>query len=93
MGAFDIQYKPRTSIKGQVLADFVVEFTPKRPRILQVKRGELWEPRENTWQVYVDGASNCQGARVGIILISPEEIRLEKSFKLGVPSIKQQGRV
>ena len=27
MGAFDIKYMPRTSVKGQVLADLVVEFT------------------------------------------------------------------
>ena len=27
LGAFDIKYMPRTSIKGQVLADLVVEFT------------------------------------------------------------------
>ena len=27
LGAFDIKYMPRTSIKGQVLADFVAEFT------------------------------------------------------------------
>ena len=27
LGAFDIRYMPRTSIKGQVLTDLVVEFT------------------------------------------------------------------
>lgn len=26
---FDIQYEPRTAIKGQALADFVAELTPK----------------------------------------------------------------
>ena len=28
LGAYDIRYQPRTSIKGQVLADFIAEFTP-----------------------------------------------------------------
>ena len=28
LSEFDIRYKPRTAIKGQVLADFIVEFTP-----------------------------------------------------------------
>ena len=27
LSEFDIRYKPRTSIKGQVLADFIMEFT------------------------------------------------------------------
>ena len=35
------------------------------------------------WQAYVDGSSNCQGAGVGIVRVSPEGIRVEKSFKLG----------
>ena len=28
---FDIRYKPKTAIKGQVLADFVMEFTSAEP--------------------------------------------------------------
>ena len=26
--SFDVRYKPQNAIKGQVLADFVAEFTP-----------------------------------------------------------------
>ena len=29
LGTFDIRYKPRSSVKGQVLADFVAEFSPR----------------------------------------------------------------
>jgi len=35
------------------------------------------------WQVYVDRASNAQGAGIGIVLISPEGVRLECSLRLG----------
>ena len=28
LSEFDIQYRPRTAIKGQVVADFIAEFTP-----------------------------------------------------------------
>uniref|UniRef100_A0A2N9HY76 Uncharacterized protein n=1 Tax=Fagus sylvatica TaxID=28930 RepID=A0A2N9HY76_FAGSY len=28
LGAYDVRYKPRTAIKGQVLADFITEFAP-----------------------------------------------------------------
>ena len=35
LGAFDIKYMPRTSVKGQVLADLAVEFTePKVDELL-----------------------------------------------------------
>ena len=29
LGQYDREFRPRTAIKGQVLADFVVEFTPE----------------------------------------------------------------
>ena len=29
LGSFDIRYRLRSSVKGQVLADFVAEFSPK----------------------------------------------------------------
>ena len=31
LSEFDIRYKPRTAIKGQILADFVMEFTIATP--------------------------------------------------------------
>ena len=37
LGAFDIKYMPRTSIKGQVLADLVAEFT--EPEIEELPSG------------------------------------------------------
>ena len=27
LSEFDIQYRPRTAIKGQIIADFIIEFT------------------------------------------------------------------
>ncbi|XP_074556255.1 uncharacterized protein LOC141812107 [Curcuma longa] len=68
---YDIQYQSRAAIKAQALADFLAE----------VPKNEL----EEEWKVYVDGSSNKQGSRVGVLLISPkgEEIRLaiRLSFK------------
>ena len=40
LGAFDIKYMPRTSVKGQVLADLVVEFT-ESPIEVEVKEHRL----------------------------------------------------
>ena len=35
-----------------------------------------------SWRVYVDGAANHRGSRVGLVLISPERIIIEKSLRL-----------
>ena len=78
LSEFDIRYKPKTTIKGQVLADFVMEFT-------------LAEPTKNAptptdipiWRLFVDWATNAQGSRAGLILTSPEGIDMEYAFRFG----------
>ena len=89
LGAFDIKYIPRTSIKGQVLADLVAEFT--KPLIEELKSAENTDEKLvgtisqyglPTWEVYVDGASNPKGLGIGLVLISPEKINVEKSLRL-----------
>ena len=34
------------------------------------------------WEVYVDGAANQRGSGVGLVLVSPEKITIEKSLRL-----------
>ncbi|XP_075665506.1 uncharacterized protein LOC142635191 [Castanea sativa] len=35
------------------------------------------------WKVHVDGAANQKGSGVGLVLVSPEGVTLEKSLRLG----------
>ena len=35
------------------------------------------------WEVYVDGAANQRGSGVGLVLVSPKKITIEKSLRLG----------
>ena len=35
------------------------------------------------WKVYVDGVANQRSSEVGLILVYPEQITIEKSLKLG----------
>ena len=72
---------PRTSVKGQVLADLVAEFTePPMEELKMAKNmdgklvGTISQHGPLPWEVYVDGASNQKGSRVGLVLISPEKI-------------------
>ena len=89
LGAFDIQYMPCTSVKGQVLANLVANFTesPLEDRMEKqdmdgksIGLVSLQEPL--SWKVYVDGASNHRRSGVGLVLISPERIIIEKSLRL-----------
>ena len=45
--------------------------------------GVISTPGGPVWKVYVDGAANQRGAGLGLVLISPEEVIIEKSLRLG----------
>ena len=78
LSEFDIRYRPKTAIKGQVLAGFVMEFASAEPaRDAQVAT-DL-----STWKLSVDGASNAQGSGAGLILTSPEGIDIEYALRFG----------
>ena len=57
LSEFDIRYKPKTAIKGQVLADFVMEFTSAEPAENPQTPTDL-----PIWRLSIDGATNAQGS-------------------------------
>ena len=65
LGAFDIKYMPRTSIKGQVLVNLVAKFA-ECPEEMNVEKHGMDEKSIGIisvqcftpWEVYVDGAAN-----------------------------------
>ena len=90
LGAFDIKYMPRTSVKGQILADLVAEFIePSLEEISPTQNmdgksvGTISLQEPPVWKVYVDGAANQMGSGVGLVLISFEKLIIEKSLRLG----------
>ena len=91
MGAFDIKYMPRTSIKGQILADLVAEFAEpsigqvlvNEQRVVEGKLvGVIFASKPPCWKVYIDDAVNQRGFEVGLVLISSKKTITEKSLKL-----------
>ena len=44
--------------------------------------GTISQYRLSTWEVYVDGASNQKGLGIGLVLMSPEKVVIEKSLRL-----------
>ena len=80
---------PRTSIKGQVLADLMAKFTePPIEELESVENmdeklvGMISQYRLPAWEIYVDGASNHKGSRIGLVLTSPEKVIIEKFLRL-----------
>ena len=45
--------------------------------------GTIFLQEPSFWKVYIEGATNQRGSGVGLVLISPEQITIEKSLRLG----------
>jgi hypothetical protein len=74
LGAHDIEFRPRTTIKTQALVDFVSEWieqqVPDNPEATEV------------WRMYFDGSLKLQGAGAGILFIAPGGEQLKYALQL-----------
>ena len=73
-------------MKGQVLSDFVAEFSLKN--VMEM----VCQVENRSWRVFVDGASSAMGADAEIVIITPEGIRLEHSFRLGFKASNNEAK-
>ena len=90
---------PRTSIKGQVLADLVAEFAecPEKVEMGSETLGERLVGVGSVqdlppWELYVDGAANQRGSGVGLVMVSPEKITIEKSLRLNFSATNNEAK-
>jgi hypothetical protein len=70
-----VNFKKRSIIKSQVLADFMEEWTESG----STTEGEV---PKSPWLVYCDGAWGAVGARAAAILISPSGIKPHYAARL-----------
>ena len=82
LSEFDIRYKQRIAVKGQVLAYFIMEFTPSNTSAQPIETTQL-APDLTIWRLPVDEAANSQGSSVGLILTSPDGIDVEYALRFG----------
>nr|GEZ22735.1 reverse transcriptase domain-containing protein [Tanacetum cinerariifolium] len=69
LGEHDIQYRSRTSVKGQILADFIVErLEDGAPDTPMEDREELLDP----WILFTGGSSCVDGSGAGLIIMNLE---------------------
>ena len=81
LSEFDIQYRPRTAIKGQIVTDFIAEFTHDEDK------GVEESPH---WSIYMDGSPNRRTGGAGIVLLSPEGDTVECMVRLDFPATNNE---
>lgn len=68
LAAFDIHYKPRTTIKSQALADFVADWTKAME--------DTPLPESEYWVMQFDGSKMLGGSGAGVVLKSPKGVSI-----------------
>lgn len=79
LSELDIEYHARGAIKGQVVTDFIAEYThtPKDEARAQGDQPGETKATKTTWMLYVDGCSISKSAGGGIVLVTSEGTKLE----------------
>ena len=73
-----IAYASRIAIKSQVLADFIAEWT-----VVQMPPAVV---DQEYWMMYFDGSLMKKGTSVGLVFVSPLEVRMRYMVRLHFPS-------
>ncbi|XP_022003508.1 uncharacterized protein LOC110900962 [Helianthus annuus] len=86
LGEHSLEFKPRTTLKGQILVDFLAEVPEDEEKELlkweALEREEKGKEEEAVWKLLTDGASSEEGSGVGITLTSPEGVELTYPIRL-----------
>nr|GEX54962.1 putative reverse transcriptase domain, ribonuclease H-like domain protein [Tanacetum cinerariifolium] len=76
LGEHNITYRPRTSVKGQILADFLTKIPDENPPAAPVA-----ETQQEPWTLFTDGSSCVDGSDAGLILTNPEGIEFTYALR------------
>ncbi|XP_021991631.1 protein NYNRIN-like [Helianthus annuus] len=82
LGGHNILYRPRPAIKGQVLADFIIEVLEDKIKDCEVVDTPIKDTSDGVWLLYTNRASNEDGAGAGLRLVSPKKHEFTYAIKL-----------
>ena len=88
LSEFNIVYKDRKAIKGQVIADHLAEapLQGDHPIIADFPDDTIMTATPSTqWKLYFDGSYTQKGSWVGILFVIPQGDLIPKSYKISFP--------
>ncbi|KAI3747104.1 hypothetical protein L6452_09549 [Arctium lappa] len=77
---FDLDFKPKTAIKSQVLADFISDFSPELESTMTSDK-IVATLHDTAWTLDVDGSANIRGTGLGVVLQSPQGGKMVYSIR------------
>ncbi|GKA60029.1 reverse transcriptase domain-containing protein [Tanacetum coccineum] len=92
LGAYNITYELRNAIKGQVLADFLLEAPVGTPteEFFRLPAGVQNKDDVEKWTLFTNSASNSKGSGAGLVLISPSSVEFTYALRLNFTSTNNE---
>ncbi|XP_074347136.1 uncharacterized protein LOC141685940 [Apium graveolens] len=89
---FNLSFIPRTVIKAQALADFIIEynFPEDEPRPMSIDPESSNDNDPGAWALKVDESSTNERSGAGLIQKSPEGFTIETAISFGFVAINNQ---
>ena len=81
LSEFDVQYRPRIAIKGQVVADFIAKYTQPEDKGAEGQK---------LWSIHTDGSSNQHSRGAGVVILTPEGDKIECMIRLDFPTTNNE---
>ena len=81
LSEFDVQYRPRTAVKGQIVANFIAEYTQSKDKEVEGQK---------LWSIHTDGSSTQRSGGVGVVIQTPEGDKIECMIRLDFPTTNNE---
>ena len=81
LSKFDVQYRPRTAVKGQIVVDFITEYTQSEDKGVEGQK---------LWSIHTDGSSTQRSGGAGVVIQTPEGDKIECMIRLDFPTTNNE---
>ena len=81
LSEFDVQYRPRTAVKGQIVADFITEYTQSKDKGAEGHR---------LWNIHTNGSLNQRLDGADVVIQTPEGDKIKCMIRLDFPTTNNE---
>ena len=83
LSEFDVQYRPQTAVKRQIVAEFIAEYTQSEDKGAEGHR---------LWSIHTDGSSTQRAGGAGVVIQTPEGDKIECMIQLDFPTTNNKAK-
>ena len=83
LSEFDVQYRPQTAVKRQIVAEFIAEYTQSEDKGAEGHR---------LWSIHTNESSTQRAGGAGVVIQTPEGDKIECMIRLDFPTTNNEAK-